>query len=167
MQLSLLSRGATIMAFLALPLAANSTPVTFNMAAELFAPQAERAGSFTGAIAYDVETGLFSSAHILVSLIASAQLFELNFDGVEGESTHVEHKGIIRLQFVDSPGPTRPAVDFGGTFTFIDLLETAPPVTYSVRGTAASAVPEPATYALLGVGLAAAALARRRERPNR
>lgn len=84
----------------------------------------------------------------------------------------VRHGGIVRdLLVVDVPGPTSPTLTTvtytgpTGTFAF-DLVYgecCGPPAvlatTLPLRGTA----PEPATLALLGLGLAAAGFARRRK----
>jgi PEP-CTERM motif len=171
-------RLAIVAACLASPWAAQAAPVTFDMAATLFGTDgAPPAGRLTGSIDYDAETGVFSRARLQVVLSETGALLDLididpDFDAigketkpivvsgdVKGESLDKDHKDTVEMRF---PGPFRPGaaiVDFSGSF--IDRFPGADTVTYSLRGSATLAVAEPATLALLAVGLWAAAFTRR------
>jgi hypothetical protein len=176
-----LAASAALVTLIAVPRPAYAAPVTFNMAAVLYAADGDPpAGNLAGWINYDVETGVVSAARLWVLLVGADSPFELTDvdpdadvisakeekpiiirGSVDGESSNKDHKNDVSMLFPVPPSPSGPSVNFSGAF--FDAYQDAT-AAYSLRGTATLAVPEPATWALLGVGLCAVGWTRRHER---
>ena len=186
MTIRFLQRSAAIAALFLAPLSSYAGIVTLNLSASLADQTGAHAGSLNGSLSYELETGVVSFARVFVSLLGADDIFDLNlfdpesnviakdgdkpkkpiiiFDNVDGESLDKGHKA-IEMVIPDPPGPARPVADFTGTF--LNRLDGGASTTYGVKGTAAVAIPEPATVALVIFGLGAAGLARRRHRQIR